>query len=111
APGVAAALAAALAEVGRAAAATPTHWARLWPRVLGRLDWRATHDDASVRHWQAALDELARLTPVLGTISPEAALDELERILDRPQPTALPLHGIHVFERIDDVGPGYAAAW
>lgn len=111
-PGAAAALAAALEEVGGTRRATPTQWARLWQRTLSRLDWRAPAEgDASARHWQAALDELARLTAVLGSISPGAALAELERILDRSEATVLPVAGIHVLERIEEVGPGYAAAW
>ncbi|HET7131846.1 MAG TPA: hypothetical protein VFJ95_06335, partial [Gammaproteobacteria bacterium] len=44
APEVAAALAAALAEVAGTRRAAPTQWARLWQRVLRRLDWRAADD-------------------------------------------------------------------
>ncbi|HET8696358.1 MAG TPA: PD-(D/E)XK nuclease family protein, partial [Gammaproteobacteria bacterium] len=111
APAVGAALAAGLAEVAGTRRATPTQWARLWQRALRRLDWRAADDVDGERRWQPALDELARLTPVLGAVSPGAALAELERILDRPDAAVLPLEGIHVLERVDDVGPGYAAAW
>jgi len=111
APTVAATLAAALDETGDTRRATPTRWARLWQRALGRLEWRAPDGAAGAHYWQAALDELARLTAVLGPTSPGAALSELERILDRPEATTLPVTGIHVFERIEEVGPGYAAAW
>jgi hypothetical protein len=61
--------------------------------------------------WQATLDEMARLTPILGEISHDAALGELARLLERPIPAALPLAGVHVLQRIDDVGPGYDAVW
>src|SRR5882672_404575 len=62
APTVAATLAAALDETGDTRRATPTRWARLWQRALGRLEWRAPDGAAGAHYWQAALDELARLT-------------------------------------------------
>ena len=61
--------------------------------------------------WQASLDELARLTPVLGELSIDAALFELERILSSPAPAPLPVRGVHLLGRIEQVGPGYSAVW
>jgi probable DNA repair protein len=61
--------------------------------------------------WQSALDELARLTPIVGEISLDAALRELERLLARSTRAALPVRGVHVLGRIEDVGPGYDAVW
>jgi ATP-dependent helicase/nuclease subunit B len=113
APTVADALAGALAEVEAIRRATPSGWARLWQRALTALGWRPPggSSDPGWLGWQTALDELGRLTPILGDVEPEQALDELERVLDRPQSAATPLAGVHVLAHVDDVGPGYAAAW
>lgn len=112
-PPIADALTNAFAELGLARRATPSGWARLWQRALAALGWQPLGDalDLAWLGWQAALDDLGRLTPILGDVGPEHALGELERILDRPLPTALPLAGVHVFSHVDEVGPGYAAAW
>jgi RecB family exonuclease len=48
---------------------------------------------------------------VLGEISLDGFLEELERSLGRPEPTAPPLRGVHVLRDLRDVGPGYAAVW
>ncbi len=61
--------------------------------------------------WQAAIDDFTRLTPIIGAIGYDDALAELQRSLERAVPDPLPVRGIHVLGRIDDVGPGYEAAW
>ena len=111
APHAAAGLAAGLAEIGTLRRATPSHWARLLTRFLAALHWQPPTASATLQGWQGSLDELARLTPIVGEIAIDAALQELERILERPAPAALPLRGLHVLGHIDDVGPGYDAAW
>ncbi|HEX5419823.1 MAG TPA: PD-(D/E)XK nuclease family protein [Gammaproteobacteria bacterium] len=106
----------ALAELGSSSdSLAPSHWARRWQGALNRLgftDMEAEEraDEANV--WERSLSGLAALTPILGRISMPRALDELERILQRGSGRApMPVAGIHVFENLADVGPGYEAAW
>ncbi len=102
----------ALAEMGVHTRRTPTAWIAVWQRALARLGWPDGANEESARAWDRATAEFAQLTPVLGGLPPGAALDELERILNRPQPAApLSLWGVHVFGSIDDIGPGYDRAW
>ncbi len=44
---------------------------------------------------------------MLGELSIDAALRELERILANPAPAPLPVSGVHLLGRIEQVGPGY----
>ena len=111
APRSARALSAALRETNGIARATPTRWAAAWQRALTLLEWRGASEPDDVLRWQGALDEFARLTPLLGEIDPAAALAELERAFESTPAAPLPVRGIHVLERLDDVGPGYDAAW
>ncbi len=101
----------AFAAVGAPARATPSRWAHLWTRYLRELAWLTPPAGPRLLGWQASLDELARLTPVLGELSIDAALLELERILLSPAPAPLPVRGVHLLGRIEQVGPGYSAAW
>ena len=111
APRAAACLAAALRETQRIERTTPSSWALAWQHALARLEWSGASDlDDSLR-WQAALDAFSRLTPILGEIGQGDALAELRRALEPPAPAPLPVRGIHVLERVADVGPGYDAAW
>jgi probable DNA repair protein len=110
-PRSAAGLAAALAEVGTPRRAVPSRWAHLFTRVLAAMGWQSPIERATLLGWHGCLDELARLTPIVGEVTLDAALDELERILARPGPTVLPVAGVHVLGRIADVGPGYAGVW
>lgn len=111
APHSARGLAAGLTSVDRVRRATPGRWAYLWSRLLGDLAWLPPPSRAPLLGWQTTLDEMARLTPILGEISYDAALGELSRLLERTTAAALPLRGVHVLRRIDDVGPGYDAVW
>ncbi len=70
---------------------------------------RQTHATPSVG--RAALDAFTRLTPIVGEIERDTALAELEHSLEAAAPAPLPVRGIHVLERLADVGPGYDAAW
>ena len=110
-PASAALLRRAFAVAGAPARATPSRWAHLWTRYLSELGWLTPPAGPRLLSWQASLDELARLTPVLGEVSIDAALVELERILSNPALAPLPLRGVHVLGRIDQVGPGYSAVW
>jgi probable DNA repair protein len=111
APQSGAALAAALATLGAGGRAVPSRWAHLFTRMLAAMGWQPPAARATLLGWHGSLDELARLTPILGDVTVDAALAELERILGRPGPTVLPVSGVHVLGRIADVGPGYAGAW
>jgi probable DNA repair protein len=111
APVAARSLAAALTAIGGVRRATPSRWAHLWSRYLAELGWQPPTTRTALLGWQSTLDELARLTPILAEISLEHALAELARLLERTTPAALPLRGVHVLERIDDIGPGYDAVW
>lgn len=111
-PLTAASLARALAEVGTIARAAPSRWAHLWTRYLTALEWRPPATRSALLGWQSTLDELARLTPIVGEISLPTALAEVERILERATlSTPLPLRGVHVLRHIDDVGPRYHGVW
>jgi ATP-dependent helicase/nuclease subunit B len=111
APQSALALSAALALVGATRHAMPSRWAYLWSRMLAELGWQPPAARSPLLGWQSTLDELARLTPIVGEISLAGALAELARLLERTTPAPLPIHGVHVLERIDDVGPGYDGVW
>ena len=111
APHSAHALAAALGVIGSVRRATPGRWAHLWTRSLAELGWQPPSARATLLGWQSTLDELARLTPIVGEISLDGALAELARLLERTTPVALPLCGVHVLRRVEDVGPGYDAVW
>ena len=111
APVSAALLRSAFGAVAAPPRATPSRWAHLWTRYLIELGWRAPPAGVRLLGWQASLDELARLTSVLGELSIDAALFELERILSSPAPAPLPVRGVHVLGRIEQVGPGYSAVW
>jgi len=111
APRSAAALAAALRETNGIERASPSRWAAAWQRSLTRLEWHGAGDTDDALRWQSALDEFARLTPIVGDLDLGAALAELERTFERQPSAPLPVRGIHVLARVEDVGPGYAAAW
>ncbi len=111
APHSARALAAALDTFGGTRRATPTRWADLWARFLHALGWQPPSAPAALQGWQGGLEELGRLTPIVGEISLDAALTELGRVLGRTRPATLPVRGVHVLGHIDDVGPGYQAVW
>jgi probable DNA repair protein len=111
APESARALAAALATLGGVRRATPNRWTDLWARYLGALGWLPPTARAAQHGWQTSLEELGRLTPIVGEISLDVALTELARILERTQAATPPVRGVHVLGHIDDVGPGYAGVW
>lgn len=110
-PRAAASLAAALRETQALERATPSGWALAWQRALAKLEWDGAGDPEDSPRWQAGLDEFSRLTPILGEIGQVAALTELRRALEAPAPVPLPVRGIHVLERVANVGPGYDAVW
>jgi exodeoxyribonuclease-5 len=111
APSSARALAAALDAVGSVRRAPPSRWGIVITRFLAELGWRPPLARATLLAWQSTLDELARLTPIVGEISLDAALGELERLLERPARAGLPVRGVHVLASIEDVGPAYDAVW
>jgi probable DNA repair protein len=104
-------LSAALATVAGVRRATPSRWANLFARFLTALGWQAPAARPVLLAWQGTLDELARLTPIVGEISLDSAVAEVARLLERTMAAALPIHGVHVLAHIDDVGPGYDGVW
>jgi probable DNA repair protein len=95
-------------------AATPDVWARAWSRGIARLGWPAPGsgvDARSLDAWEEALAALARLTPIVGRCSQETAIEQLRATTDLPLAAPLPLHGLHVLARADEVGPGYGGVW
>lgn len=110
-PGSAAALAGALTTLGAMRRAVPSGWAYVFTGILTVLGWQPPAARAALLGWHGSLDELARLTPILGEVTLDTALAELERILGQPGPTVLPVSGVHVLGHIGDVGPGYAGVW
>lgn len=114
-PELAARLHAGLEELKRPRpAATPDGWARAWSRALAQLGWATAGtgvDAVAIRAWEEALTGFARLTPILGTCTQETALEQLRAVAEAPLPVGLPLHGLHILARADDVGPGYAGVW
>jgi ATP-dependent helicase/nuclease subunit B len=111
APRAARALSAALGETHGIERATPSRWAAAWQRALTLLEWGGASEPDDALRWHGALDELARLTPLVGELDHAAALAELGRALESAPPAPLPVRGIHVLERVEDVGPGYDATW
>jgi len=115
-PDAAARLDAALDRLGDAHPRSPAAWAALWPRVLDALDgpdWQRAGPGASdeQRRFEEAVVELARLTPIVGTMTAADALAELEAGMSREQASALPLAGVHVLADLEHVAPGYAGVW
>jgi len=92
---------------------SPTRWASVAQELLSTMGWPGSSASAAVLDaWQKAVDALSLLTPVLGTIDYEQALAEFRAHFARAQlPVRLPLDGITVLSRIEDLGPGYDAAW
>ena len=96
APESARALAAALAAIGDSRRATPSRWAHLASRFLADLGWQARRIGRRCSAGKPRLDELARLTPIIGEISLDSALAELARLTERATAAALPVRGVHV---------------
>ncbi len=92
---------------------TPTAWVNVWQRLLRKLGWQEeTANSRVLNAWEAALNELTRLTPMVGEISLGEALEELQRILRRPRRSGpMPLRGTFLLNRAEDVGPGYHGIW
>ena len=95
--------------------ATPTAWAQVWQSCLRLLDWHgfsSALNDSLRSSWDNAWARFAELTPVIGSLDCVAALREFEHLLgqetsyERMRP-----EGVHFFDSIRDVGPGYAGVW
>jgi probable DNA repair protein len=92
-----------------------TAWARFMDEALRRIGWHGAREGShgqAIDLWARATSEFCTLTAVLGDLSYDKALDELEGLLLRTEgPIELPMAGISVFAGLDQVGPGYDAAW
>ncbi len=115
-PKVAARLDAALESAGGARRRTPSAWVSHWLQVLETLggeQWPRHRSGAAeeLEHFEEALVEVARLTPVVGALSASEALTDLEECMSREPSAALPVAGVHVLASLADVGPGYSGLW
>lgn len=94
---------------------SPTTWVRAWRDALDALGWgrgTASIPSGHARAWEDGLEAFASLTPILPSLDPRSAIAELRIVLrGRSLPSRLPVEGIHIFEHIDDIGPGYDAVW
>ena len=94
---------------------SPTRWAGVAQELLNQSGWPGAGPAVPgpvLDAWQRALETLSGLTPVLGAIDYERALTELRAIISRARlPIRLPLEGVTVLSRLEDLGPGYDAAW
>ncbi len=94
---------------------SPTRWAGVAQELLKELGWPGTETPVPgsvVDAWQRVLEEFSGLTPVLGSIDYETALTELRAGVSRARiPNRFLLEGVTVLSRLEDVGPGYDAAW
>lgn len=94
---------------------SPTRWAGVAQAFLSDLGWPGAGSSVPgpvLDAWQRALEELSALTPVLGAIDYERVLTELRASISRARlPVRLPLEGITVLSRLEDLGLGYDAAW
>ena len=81
-------------------------------RFLAELGWQPPAARAALLAWQSTLDELARLTPIVGEISLDARTGRA-RALARAhaRPPLCRSAACTCCARVDDVGPGYDAVW
>jgi ATP-dependent helicase/nuclease subunit B len=96
-------------------ARTPTDWVNTWQRALLELDWLAAPMGAPAATrdtWEGALAAVSELTPIVGSVPHERALEELRGALsERSAQAHIPLTGVCVLESVDSVGPGYDGVW
>jgi len=94
---------------------SPTRWAHDAESLLTRLGWAngaSPVPNAALDAWHTVLSEFARLTPIVGAIDFERMVKELKSTLARTrQPQAMPLSGIVLLSRPEQLGPGYDATW
>jgi ATP-dependent helicase/nuclease subunit B len=92
-----------------------TLWAQFMDQMLRVLGWQGASEAApteAIELWTRVTTEFCGLTPILGELSYDHAVAQLERVLRRTkQPIELPIAGISFFSSIEQVGPGYDAAW
>ena len=93
----------------------PIRWVSTWQAALGRLGWGSFEqsvDAGVVASWESALQAFAELTPVTGPLTARSAVAALKAILEEPGVEGpLTLRGLHIVADMDQVGPGYDAAW
>ena len=91
----------------------PSDWVQIWERLLRQLRWQQQRlYPQGLARWESALSEFVQLTPVLGEITAQVAIKELRRILVGQTRTGpLPVHGLFLLQRLEDVGFGYNGIW
>lgn len=92
-----------------------SRWARFAQETLSAFGWPGSSASVAARAgetWDRILAEFASLSTVLGTIDLDRALAELGAVAARVQRTSpVPLAGITLLERPEQLGLGYDAAW
>jgi probable DNA repair protein len=95
--------------------ATPTAWTGAWQACLEHLGWQGFESnvpEAMLNAWENAWAAFSELTPILGPIDSVTALDAFGQIVStQPIYQPLPLQGVHLMNRISQIGPGYQGAW
>lgn len=94
----------------------PAAWGGAFHAALRHLGWcrgLTSPEDDELRAWEASLGEFASLTPITGPLTHADALSLLRDSVTSQSATAerLPVSGLHLFDDLQDVGPGYAAVW
>jgi len=96
-------------------AATPTAWTAIWQDCLRRLQWEgfATELPPGLQQaWESGWSRFAGLTPVTGRLNLSAGLAALRRIMASATTfQSARLGGLALFERIEQIGPGFGGAW
>ena len=95
---------------------TPTQWISVWQKILSDMEWlsglEVDQSNETNQLWESALCDFASLTSVVGSISINAALREIQQILQGHRSILpIPLRGVYLLGRIEDVGPGYDGVW
>ncbi|MGE4658583.1 MAG: hypothetical protein AAEI08_06600 [Gammaproteobacteria bacterium] len=95
---------------------TPTQWVQIWQKILSLMGWpaRVKEDQSNKINqlWEVALCDFASLTPVVRAISMGEALSEIKQTLQgRKLIQPIPVSGVCLLGRIEDVGPGYDGIW
>jgi probable DNA repair protein len=95
--------------------ATPTGWTGFWQSCLQILGWRGFElglADNLRDAWDQAWATFSELTPIVGRQDFEAAFEIFTRIVSSQSVyIPMPLTGVHLMDRMTQIGPGYAGAW
>jgi len=95
--------------------ASPTTWTAVWQSCLKILGWQGFElnlSDGLRNAWETSWASFSELTPIVGRLDRDSALDTFRRIVaSQSIYEPMPLAGVHLMSRITQIGPGYAGAW